>query len=74
MSEAVSLTFLRTSACVIISVYHFFSWGPIIMKAFDMYVMHVIFAFAFDRNFEILLLWNSGRDCRVTTAIISSSN
>ena len=37
-------------------------------------VMHVIFAFEFDRNFEILILWNSGRDCRVTTAIVSSSN
>ena len=37
-------------------------------------VMHVIFAFEFDRNFEILILWNSGRDCRVTTTIVSSSN
>jgi hypothetical protein len=36
--------------------------------------MHVIFVFEFDRNFEILILWNSGRDCRVTTAIVSSSN
>ena len=32
------------------------------------------FAFVFDRNFEILILWNSGRDCRVTNAIVSSSN
>jgi hypothetical protein len=37
-------------------------------------VMHVVFAFEFDRNFEILILWNSGRGCRVTTAIVSSSN
>jgi len=37
-------------------------------------IMHVIFAFVFDRNFEILILWISGRDCRVTTAIVSSSN
>jgi len=37
-------------------------------------VMHVIFVFVFDRNFEILILWNSGRDCRVTTAIVSSSS
>jgi len=36
--------------------------------------MHVIFVFEFDRNFEILILWNSGRDCRVTTATVSSSN
>ena len=36
--------------------------------------MHVIFAFVFDRNFEILILWNLGRDCRVTTAIVNSSN
>jgi hypothetical protein len=37
-------------------------------------VMHVLFAFVFDRNFEILILWNSGRGCRVTTAIVSNSN
>jgi len=36
--------------------------------------MYVIFAFECDRNFEILILWNSGRDCRVTTATVSSSN
>jgi hypothetical protein len=36
MTETESLTFLRTSACVITSVHHFFSWGPIIMKAFGM--------------------------------------
>ena len=28
--------FLRTTACVIASVHHFFSWGPVIMKAFGM--------------------------------------
>ena len=28
--------FLRTTACVIVSVHHFISWGPIIMKAFGM--------------------------------------
>ena len=36
MTEAVSPTFLVTFACVITSVHHFFSWGPIIMKAFGM--------------------------------------
>jgi len=36
MTEAMSPTFLKTSACVITSVHHFFSWGPIVMKAFDM--------------------------------------
>ena len=35
-------------------------------------VMHVIFAFEFDGNFEIFILWNSGRECRVATAIVSS--
>ena len=30
--------------------------------------------FCIDRNFEILILWNTGRDCRVTTATVSSSN
>jgi hypothetical protein len=45
MTEAMSSTFLRTSACVITSVHRFFSWGPIIMKAFGMreaqfYVLH----------------------------------
>jgi len=35
MTAAVSHTFLRTSACVIISVWLSFSWGPNIMKAFN---------------------------------------
>ena len=35
--------------------------------------MHVIFAFEFDGNFEIFILWNAGRDCRAATAIVSSS-
>jgi hypothetical protein len=38
------------------------------------YVMHILCAYVFDRNFEVLILWNSGRDCSVTTAIVSSSN
>ena len=33
--------------------------------------MHVIMAFEFDGNFEIFILWNAGRDCRVATAIVS---
>ena len=36
--------------------------------------MHVILAFEFDGNFEIFILWNAGRDCRITTAVVSSSN
>jgi len=38
--------------------------------------MHVTFTFvfAFDRNFKILILWNSGRDSLVTTANVSSTN
>ena len=45
MIAAVSPTLLRTTACVIISVHHFISWGPIIMKAFGMcdaqfYILH----------------------------------
>ena len=36
MTAAVSPTFLRTSACVIISVHNFISWGTIIMKEFGM--------------------------------------
>jgi len=36
MAAAVSPAFLRTSACVITSVHHFISWGPIIMKSLDM--------------------------------------
>ena len=36
MTAAESPTFLRTTACVIISVHHFFNWEPIIMKAFGM--------------------------------------
>jgi hypothetical protein len=36
--------------------------------------MHGIFAFVFDRNLEILILWNSGRDRLVTTANVSSIN
>jgi hypothetical protein len=37
-------------------------------------VMHVtfIFVFTFDRNFKIVILWNSGRDRLVTTANGSS--
>jgi len=39
-------------------------------------VMHVTFTFvfAFDRNFKILILWNSGRDRSVTTANVSGTN
>jgi len=45
MTAAVLSTFLRTTAFVITSVCHFFSWGPIIMKAFGMcnaqfYILH----------------------------------
>ena len=46
MTAAESHTFLRTSACVITSVHHhFFSWAPIVMKAFGMcdaqfYIVH----------------------------------
>jgi uncharacterized membrane protein YobD (UPF0266 family) len=45
MTAAESPTFLRTTACVITSVHHFFSWEPIIMKAFGMcnaqfYILH----------------------------------
>ena len=45
MTAAVSPTFLRTTACVINSVDHFFSWGSIIMKAFGLcdaqfYILH----------------------------------
>ena len=38
--------------------------------------MHVTFTFVFvfDRNYKILMLWNSGRDCLVTTANVSSIN
>ena len=36
MTEAMSPTFLRTSACVITSVHNFFRWGPIVMKALGM--------------------------------------
>ena len=39
MIAAVSPTLLRTTACVIISVHHFISWGPIIRKAFGMCVV-----------------------------------
>jgi hypothetical protein len=34
MTAAVSPTFLRTSACVIISVYNLLSWGAIIKETF----------------------------------------
>jgi hypothetical protein len=37
MTAAESPTFLRTTACGITSVHHYFSWEPIIMKAFGMY-------------------------------------
>ena len=45
MTAAVSPTFLRKTACVITSVHHFISWGPVIMKAFVMcdaqfYILH----------------------------------
>jgi len=36
--------------------------------------MHVIFAFEFDGNFENFILRNAGRDCKVATATVSSSN
>jgi hypothetical protein len=38
--------------------------------------MHVTFSFvfAFDRNFKILILWNSRRDRLVITANVSSTN
>ena len=39
----------------------------------DTAVMHVILAFGFDGNFEIFILWNAGKDCRVATATVSSS-
>jgi len=45
MTAAVSPTFLRTTACVINSVPHFFSWGSFIMKSFCLcdalfYILH----------------------------------
>jgi hypothetical protein len=45
MTAEVSPTFLGKTACVIISVHHFFSWGSIIMKSFGMcdaqfYILH----------------------------------
>jgi hypothetical protein len=45
MTAAVSPIFLRTTACVITSVHHYFSWGPIIREAFGMcdaqfYILH----------------------------------
>ena len=45
-------------------------------KAIFVCVMHVTFTFvfAFDRNFEILIIWNPGRDRLVTTATVSSTN
>ena len=36
--------------------------------------MHVIFAFEFDGNFEIVILWNAGRDRLFTTATVSSTD
>jgi len=38
--------------------------------------MHVTFTFvfAFDSNFEILILWNSGRDHLVTPTKVSITN
>jgi hypothetical protein len=33
--------------------------------------MRVILSFEFDGNFEIFILWNAGRDCRVPTATVS---
>ena len=43
-----------------------------LLSVYDI-VKHVTFAFEFDGNFEIFILWNSGINCRVTTAIVSSS-
>ena len=63
MTAAVSPTFLRTSAFVITSVHHFFSWGPIIMKAFGMcnaqfYILHNAIAhseYAIKKNLSVQL-------------------